>query len=167
MCRSLFDRAARSAAASYFRRCIEEDFDAACGKTTVPISRPSITTPPCGAKLLLRAPSRRELRGRCHARSCVGDGRIADQAGDVFVVEQHAVFFFARLEADGGFGGELFESHVIAQRQFVSQGLQCERAIHGAGFEIQQAELARKMSGDGAFACSGRTVDGDDDPAVR
>ena len=40
---------------------------------------------------------------------CVGDDLIAEQAGNVFAVEQNAIFRFARFQADRGFGGQGFQ----------------------------------------------------------
>ena len=44
----------------------------------------------------------------------------------------------------------------------VLDGLEGESAVHGAGFEVEEAEAAGKMRGESAFACAGGPVDGDD-----
>ena len=64
--------------------------------------------PTLSAELLLQADHPGAYRRKnAHARSSVGDGRIADQACHVLVIEQNAIFILAGIEADGSFGGEL------------------------------------------------------------
>ena len=42
---------------------------------------------------------------------------IAQQAGNVLAVEQDAVFIFAGLKMNGGFGGEGFKGRVVVERR--------------------------------------------------
>ena len=70
-----------------------------------------------GAQLLLQADHPGANGGKdADPRGGVGDDLVADQAGDVFVVEQDAIFLFAGLQADGGFRGEGFQGCAVVQR---------------------------------------------------
>ena len=82
------------------------------------MSRPSITTPPLGAHLLLQADHPGANGGKdADARGGVGHGLIADQAGDVFAVEQDAILFLARFKANRGLGGKLFQARALIQAE--------------------------------------------------
>jgi hypothetical protein len=98
-------------------------------------------------------------------RRRVSDLRIADEACDIFAIEQNAVLVLAGFEADGGFMGQSVELGGGVKRNFGSKGFEGKGAVHGAGFKIQQAEMAGEMARNGAFARTCRAVDGDDDSA--
>ena len=77
-------------------------------------------------------------------------------------VEQDAVAFELRLEGDAGAGGEVHEGRLFVEGVVVLDGLEGEGAVHGSGFEVEEAEAAGEMGGEGAFAGAGGPVDGDD-----
>ena len=77
-------------------------------------------------------------------------------------VEQDAVAFELRLERDAGASGEVEEGSLFVEGVVVFDGLEGEGAVHGTGFEVEEAEAAGEMRGEGALAGAGGTVDGDD-----
>ena len=91
-----------------------------------------------------------------------GDVGLADAAGDVDGVEQDAIAFELGLECDASAAGEIHERRLFVEGEVVLDGLEGEGAVHGSGFEIEEAEAAGEMGGEGAFTGAGRTVDGDD-----
>ena len=103
-----------------------------------------------------------EVRVDGDLRGCGGDVGLANAAGDVHAVEQDAVAFELRLEGDAGVGGEVQERSFFVEGVVVFDGLEGEGAVHGSGFEVEEAEAAGEMGGEGALACAGGPVDGDD-----
>jgi hypothetical protein len=87
---------------------------------------------------------------------------VADEAGDVFAVEQNAIFFVSGFEADGCFGGEGFQTLTFVQRQSRTQRLEGEGAVHGSGFKVEQTEVTGQMARDGAFPRARRPINGND-----
>jgi hypothetical protein len=92
---------------------------------------------------------------------------IANQAGHVFAVKQHAVVLFGWLQLDRGFGGKTFQPRAVVQRDTCSKRLEGKSSVHGAAFKVEQAKMSRKMAGDCTLARAGRAVNGDDDFAGR
>ncbi len=90
-----------------------------------------------------------------------GDVFVADAAGDVGAVEENDVAFELGLELDAGAGGELEEGLFFVEAEVVFDGFKGEGAVHGAGFEVQEAGGAGEMGGEGALAGTGGAVDGD------
>ena len=78
------------------------------------------------------------------------------------VVEQDAIAFELRLKGDGGVTGEVHQRRLFIEGVVVLDSLECESAVHGSGFKVQESEAAGEVGGEGAFAGTGRTVDGDD-----
>ena len=72
-------------------RAVRKNFTSASGKTTVPMSRPSSTTPPLSARLPLQVEERvADALWRRHGARAHPDVRRADGVGDVLAVEAHA-----------------------------------------------------------------------------
>ena len=121
------------------------------GRSAVPMSRPSMTTPP-------RSPSLRcwetiQARRRGWTETLRGRGGyvfLADAAGDVDAVEENAVAFELRFEGDVRIFGEGEEGVLFVEAEVVLDGLERERAVHGAGLKIEEAETAREVGGHGA-----------------
>ena len=91
----------------------------------------------------------------------VGHYLVADESSYVFAVEQDAVFVFAGLQADGGFGGKIFQSLTLVQGHCEAESFQGKGAVHGSCLKIQEAEIPGQMAGNSALASSGRSVNGD------
>ena len=77
-------------------------------------------------------------------------------------VEQDAVAFELGLEGDAGVGGEFEQRSLLVEGEVVLDGLEGEGAVHGSGLEIEEAEAAGEVGGEGALASASGTVDGDD-----
>jgi hypothetical protein len=139
--------------AADFRRGVEEDFDFSMGKDDSADVAAFHDDAAGLGKLLLEADHPGANDGEdTDFGGRVGDGLIAKQAGDVFTVEQDAVFIFAGLEMNGGFSGEGFKGGVVVKREANAESLEAEGAVHGACFQIEEAEMAGQMAGYGAFA---------------
>ena len=93
-----------------------------------------------------------------------GDVLLADAAGDVDPVEQDAVAFELRLKRDAGMAGQVEQGRFLVEGEVVFDGFQRKGAVHGPGFEVEEAEAAGEMGGEGAFARASGAVDGDDGP---
>ena len=107
-----------AAQAADFRRRIEEDLDVGVGKDHGADVAAFHHHAACRAQLLLQADHPGANGGKnADARSGVGHGLIANQAGDVFAVEQNTVLLFAGLEANGGFGGKLFKAAALRREE--------------------------------------------------
>ena len=151
-----------------FRSGVEEDFDFSMRKDDGPDVSAFHYDAAASAEFLLQTNHPGANCGEdADARSSIGDGGVANEASDVFPIEENAVVLIARIEADRGFPGEKFEGSGLIERNFVAQSLEGEGTIHGAGFEIEQTEMPGEVPGDGGFARSGGTVDGDDWLPVR
>ena len=77
-------------------------------------------------------------------------------------VEQDAVAFELRLEGDAGAAGEVEQGRFFVEGVVVLDGFEGEGAVHGSGFEVEEAEAAGEVGGEGALAGAGGAVDGDD-----
>src|SRR6266849_2679395 len=119
-------------------------FTSASGKTFVPMSRPSITTPPSIPS------SRFRYIGLAHA------------PGDISSIQQHMISTQAWLQLDARFVGEFGESGFIIERDVPFNRLQRQSPVHGAAFEVCVAQLARQPGCDGALSSASRAVNGDD-----
>src|ERR1039458_6545369 len=114
-------------------------------------------------QLLLQANHPGAYRGKnAHPRGSVGNDLIAQQAGDIFAVKQHAVVSLARFKGNGGFCRKFLQAAALVQRQLRTQRLQSEGAIHGAGFKVEQAEMPGQMPGNCALSSAGWSVNGYD-----
>jgi hypothetical protein len=157
-----------AAQAPHFGSRVQKDFDFGMGKDNGADVAALHDHATGFAQLLLQANHPGANGGKdADARGRVGDDLIAQQAGDVFAVEQDAVFLLARLEMNGGFGGELFKARggrPEAGRRAAPSG---EGAVHGAGFKVEQAEMAGQMPGNGALAGAGGPVNRDDHLPAR
>ena len=91
----------------------------------------------------------------------LGDVGVADAAGDVEAVEVNAVAFALGLEGDFGVRGQGEEGGFFVEVEVALDGFEGEGAVHGPGFEVEEAEFSGEVGGEGALACSGRAVDGD------
>ena len=106
-------------------------------------------------------------RMNTHARGGIGDGLIAQQAGHVLTVEQDAIALLAGFEANGSVRGKSFQGRALVQRHSCPEGLEREGAVHGAGFQIQQAKVAGQMAGNGTLSRAGWPVNSDNNFANR
>jgi hypothetical protein len=96
--------------------------------------------------------------GYLRCRGC--DVRVADTAGDIAPVEEDAIAFHERLQGDACISGEVEEGVFFVEGEIAFDGLEGEGAIHGAGFEIEEAKAAGEMGGEGALPCPCGAVDG-------
>ena len=87
---------------------------------------------------------------------------LADATGDVAAIEEYAVSAHGGFNLDARFFGELGESVLVIERHVPLNGLQRQRAVHGAAFEIHIAQFAGQARGDGALSGARGAVDGDD-----
>ena len=62
--------------------------------------------------------------------------------------------------------GELFRAVHVARVNALAHGPERDRAVHGAGIDIGEAESLGEPLGDGAFARAGGSVDRDYDTFV-
>ena len=84
-------------------------------------------------------------------------------AGLLALAMSHAVAVEAGLEVDVGGVSERAERSGIVGRDASCERLEGEGAVHGAAFDIEQAETLGEGAGDGALPCSGGTIDGNDE----
>ena len=91
-----------------------------------------------------------------------GNIRIADATGYVDTVKQDAIAFTLRLERDAGIRGEVQEDSFVVEAKVVIDGLEGERAVHGAGLKVKKAETPREERGKGTLAGTCGAVDRDD-----
>ena len=54
------------------------------------------------------------------------------------------------------------QGRLFVEGEVVFDRLEGEGAVHGAGFEVEEAEAAGEVGGEGALAGAGGPVDGDD-----
>src|SRR6185437_14950257 len=80
----------------------------------------------------------RYLRGRR------GNVRLPNPTGNVDPVKQDAVSFELRLKRDTGMVGQIEQRRLFVKGKVVINCLQSEGAIHRPGFEVEEAEPARK-----------------------
>lgn len=113
---------------------------------------------------LLKNHPRAEIVVDRDLRSGGGDVLVADAAGDVGSIEQNAIAFELRLQRDAGAIGKIQKRLLFVEGKVVFDGLKGECPIHCTGFEVEEAEVAGEMGGQGAFTCASGTVDGDDGP---
>ncbi len=83
--------------------------------------------------------------------------------GDVDSIEQDAIAVGAGLEAHLSGVGERVQRGGIAGGDSGVERFEGEGAIHGAAFDIEQAEALGERAGDGALPCTGGAIDGDDE----
>ena len=130
------------------------------GKTTVPMSRPSITTPPPRAQLALpRDEHLAHLRQPRHRARDLVDLRRADRARDVVAVDRRRRRLRRRCRRAAPARPPPPRRRAAMP---VVQRLPADGAIHRAGVDVAVAECLGDRAGDGALAGPGRTVDGDD-----
>ncbi len=77
-------------------------------------------------------------------------------------VQQNAVALQLRLQLDARGLGEVEQRGLFVEGVVALDGLEGQRAIHGASLEIEEAEAAGEMGGEGALAGAGGAIDGDD-----
>ncbi len=56
-------------------------------------------------------------------------------------------------------------SLLVVEVQTVAHGLPANRPIHGAAVDVAIAKLRRHSPGDGSFACSGWSINREDEPS--
>ena len=95
-------------------------------------------------------------------RGSLGDVGVANAFGDVGSIEKDAVAGAIGFESNIGIAGETLQGTGVVEILVGHDGLEGKGAVHGAGFEVEQAEVLREMAGDGALAGAGGAVDGDD-----
>ena len=78
-------------------------------------------------------------------------------------IEQDAIAIRAGFEAHLRGVGERFERGGVAGGDAGVERLEGEGAVHGAAFEIEQAEALGESAGDGALPGTGGTIDGNDE----
>ena len=137
-------------------------FTSASGNTTVPMSRPSMTTPPSGR---MRAAARPGPRAPADAArrwpAAAIDVRRADRLRDVVAVDRRRG---RRPRARRARATRRDGVRVRRDRRRLRR-LPRHGAVHRAGVHVTVAETLGDRARDGALAGPGRAVDGDDETA--
>ena len=157
-----------AALAAGLRRSIEEDFYIGVGKNDRPDVAAFHDHAAAAAEIALEFDHPRANVGmNADARGSLGNVGIADAFGDVGAVEKDTIAVTVGFEADIGVTGETLERECIVEVVVGEDRFQGEGAIHGAGFEIEKAEVLGEMPGDGALAGASGAVNGDDGAACH
>src|SRR5208283_1987136 len=77
---------------------------------------------------------------------------------DIFAIEIDSATF--ETELDVGFLGELFQTMHVSQVSLALQGPEGNRAVHGAGVDVDEAEAVGNTACEGTLPGPGRAVNG-------
>src|SRR6058998_78158 len=144
-----------------------KNFAGAAGKTRVPRSRPSATTPPRAPIWRWTGSSHSHRRNGRHHGGHVTDLRRPNLVGDILSVHQYDIAPGVMSHRDAGDRQQSRHRLLIRRADASRPRLPSHSPVERAGVEMEIPQTRGEPLSDGALPSSSGTIDGDDQTQLR